>query len=308
MNYSIMKIILTVVLGILLSACGSDSGSDPVLDNQETGVINQVDAERIALAFANAFVGMQEAQSYTMGLIIGDLVSADPQEGNTQSCLFSGFYTRIFNDLDGSGNISAGESSDVSFNACIGAVSSPVNGSIHQQLINFDADFTDESIIATEIRRWNASYNFTSFSRTDASTLDRTQLDGGFSFDYQINTDGWTMDALSTDLQLTTFAGSVFMQDLGIQYTYIALTDRLTATYSGSIVDTIGTITADSGSLIINSLSASSQIVSGTLELHSQFSVLRISFSDLFLFDLSLDADNDGIFESSWQHSAVPTP
>lgn len=304
------KVFVIILSTFLFSACnsGGNDNQDPASTDPTTdrGLMKKTDAERVAAAIVNGYSGMLDAQSYPMALIIGDLVSSNPTTTNPRTCLVSGTYNLDFTDSDGSGNISAGESSDVSFNNCYGATSAPVSGAIHQDLINFDADFSDSSIIATTVRRWNAHYVYNKFSRNDISTAELTRFNGEFTFDYQVqntqNFTGWTLDTSSKDLRYTNSLGSVFLKDLAIAYTYDEGKDTLTAKFSGSIEDALGPVTIE-GDITTKDYSTVTPSTSGTLEVTSQISFLLISIYDNFSFDLSLDSDNDGAYDFSWQYT-----
>lgn len=305
---------LIIALSILiLTACNGESSNnqDPAGTNPTTksGVITKTDADRVAAAIMNGYTGMLDAQSYPMILILGDLVSTSDTTSNTRNCLTSGTYTLDFTDTDGSGNISAGESSDISFADCYGSASVPANGKIHQDLLNFDADFSSSSIMATTVRRWNAHYVYNNFNRRDIYSAELTRFDGEFTFDYQEqNTQtltGWTLDTSSKDLRYTNDLGSVFLKDLAINYQYDKVKDVLTATFSGSIEDALGPVTIE-GDITTTDYSTSTPSMSGTLFVTSQISFLMVSVNDNFTFDLSLDSDNDGVYDFIWQYTPVP--
>ena len=305
------KFLAMVLSTFLFSACGGGSNEDPAPPDPVTksGLMTKTDAERVAAAIMNGYIGMLDAQTYPMVLVIGDLISSSSTTSNPHDCLTSGTYTLDFVDSDGSGAISAGESSDVSFDNCYGATSAPVNGSIHQDLINFDADFSDASIIATNIRRWNAHYNYNNFSRNDISSSELTRFNGDFTFDYQIqnaqNFTGWTLDTGTKDLRYTNSLGSVLLKDLAIAYTYDEGMDTLTAIFSGSIEDALGPVTIE-GDITTTGYSTTTPSMSGTLEVTSQLSFLLISISDNFTFDLSLDSEDDGAYDFTWQYTPAP--
>ena len=302
------KIFVVCALVFTLTACssGGGGGNPPTGQNPNPVLWTTGDAERVAVSLANAFIGLQEAQVYPMVLIIGDMVSNNPTTTNPHVCLNSGSYILDFVDTDGSGNISSGESSDIAFTNCNGSSSTPVNGSIHQELYNFDADFTDSSIIATTIRRWNASYTFTNLNRFSLVTQEQLGFSGEVIFDYQVTNAGWTQDTDTVDLMFSNSFGSVFMRDLSIDYVYDQATDTLTANLSGSIQDASGIVTVAAGSnIVISNYSSNTPTVSGSIEASNGISTVYIAFQDLMLFDLSLDANNDGVIDATWQYSFV---
>jgi hypothetical protein len=109
------------------------------------------------------------------------------------------------------------------------------------------------------------------------------------------------------DLSYSNSLGTVLMRDVAIDYTHDDLNDSLHADLSGTIESSVGPITIDNASLIhIANASTSTPDVSGFITVRSQFSTLSITMLDMFLFNLSLDTDNDGVFDFVWQYSPVP--
>jgi len=303
-----MKHLISVItISLILTGCGGTGSGDsnPVTPSNKTGVMLKSDAERIAAALLNGYNGMLDAQTYPMAQIIGDLSSNSTS--NPYDCLSSGTYDLQLNDTDNNGTISAGESSDVTFDNCYGSASAPVNGKIHQDLLNLDAVFSGSTIIAADINRWNAHYTYTDFNRIDLVSQELYRFNGEYTFDYQIQNLGWTLNADTKDLRYTNSQGSVLLKDVSIDSTYDQATDTLTTTLGvgGSIADPLGSITVKYGKITVTNFSTDTPSVTGNLEVSTPSSYLTMAITDdpnSPPVNLYLDTDNDGFVDYIWQY------
>jgi hypothetical protein len=301
--------LLGTMFATMLVACGGGGGGaapGPTHPPSNT-TLTRDNAMQLFTGTINANVNLAEVMSYSILTILGDLTlnpsDTTPTTGvGLHGCYQAGTFEIAIQDTNGDGRISAGESGDVTFSDCVSTVSNPINGSIHQNLISFDADFPPDSLFATTIRSWDAEYTYSNLTRIDSQTGAAYLTDGNFAFTMHQRTDGTagtTYTIVTHNLIANGMTGNSTLVDLSIT----GLTDATTntQTLTGSFIDpTMGLVTITAGMLTDVGLAAGATMpFLGNLTLQSGVSILDITLNNNSI-DFKLDTFGDGSMIDTW--------
>jgi len=321
------RFIVVVLFSITLFSC-SGGGDNPSSSGGGSLSAEQIQAQALANGFISAYERLYNAQFYPMVLILGDIVTDDPNapalDGTQLNCLsldslgqtqHIGTFAITLNDSSVPNNaIDPGESSDVDFLNCYSSNSDPVAGSVHQDLISYSADIDPTTLFPKNIIEWNADYTYSNnFHRHDSQNGGNYNFDGTLRFKLQNldNTGNYFKMTTTADNLTAGFNGkSIFMQDLSIQHDTApdvvtgVVIDKLTisGSFNDSVVGNVTVTTAPLNDLRIEDPKGKATL-RGTLTLKSATSTLTLSFSDWNDITMSLN----GI---SWHYQpggAAPT-
>lgn len=302
--------LLFMVMVAALFACGGGGGSGTSTTGTTppatSAIQNRADAERISAAAIDAFNNLNYLVAYSTTGVVSEMLpppnSSAPPLGMARACFNGGTYDAVLFDANGDGKISPGESGDVTFHGCVSPVSNPSNGAIHQHLINFDADFPPDSIFPTVIRRWDAEYTYTNYTRVDSATNANYSIDGYFAFTSAIRTTGAPGADFSVhakNLQITSMFGISDIVDLSYTMAEDSGANVSTILFTGSYRDAIaGSVNVTSSALTLNGIPPSTQIT-GTITLTSGLSILTVVFTATTV-DFTLDTNGNGMSVDTW--------
>lgn len=216
-------------------------------------------------------------------------------------CLTGGTWTLERMDVDGNGQVSAGDISTVTFENCTGVLDGTVNGSLRQDLTALEAVY-DANGFPTDISVWQATYVFTNFSY---------QRDGLFkSADGTLSVD--VSDDPSTATLTTRFTAPALQVTEGQRsFTFAAfeaktILNEAQATsameISGEITDSaLGIYAVQTPQPVVTSTAnaESPTFVQGKIILNGERSTLIANFLDDGSVLWEIDSNGDGAVDST---------
>jgi hypothetical protein len=302
---NILRPAVVLVLSFAITSCGGGGGSSNNNPPPVTplGIQTRGDAERIGMSLLGAFNNIVYLEAYSLGGVLAEVMvgSDTPSFGTTSSCFYSGQFTLDLNDLNGDGQISSGESTDLTLDNCYSFNSSPVNGAVHEDLITFDADFPPNSIVPSLIRSWHVQYTYDNFTRVDATRGGNYFIDGSLLLEYDLRTAGsaGTDSKLTTNkLTINTPEGDITTDDLAFTLATYDASDSEDIDITGSFLDpSVGLVTVSTGLLGVSNLSTT-PVTSGTITVTNGVSILDVTFNSDGSIDFGLDSQGDGSIDS----------
>lgn len=256
--------------------------------------INRVSMAQIARQLLNLTLTHSTAADY--------VAPARASSTTTFVCATSGTWTYERVDTDGNGRLSAGDLGTLTFENCSGELDGTVNGSLRQELSEFDALFDGNGTL-TDVFVWKATYTFTNFSYQREGFAKSAH--GTFIVDVSDDQTTGMISARFTAPQLEVTQGQRSYLFTGLDTT--TRIDRARATHSmeinGTITDSVlGTYTVQTPEAVVVPLTdpGTSNFLQGNIVISGENSILTANFLDDGSVLWEIDSNGDGIVERSW--------
>lgn len=220
----------------------------------------------------------------------------------TYDCATGGAWTYERVDADGDGRLSAGDITTLTFENCSGELDGTVNGSLRQQLTQFDALFGVDGI-PTDVFVWEATYTFTNFNYQREGFSH--SANGTFIVDLDDDQTAGKLTArfLAPQLEVTQGQRSYLFSDLESK----TIIDHVQATHSaqinGTVTDSVlGTYEIETVQAIIVPFTdnAGANFLQGKMLIRGENSTLTATFLDDGSIEWEVDNNGDGIVDGGW--------
>lgn len=220
----------------------------------------------------------------------------------TYDCATGGAWTYERVDADGDGRLSAGDITTLTFENCSGELDGTVNGSLRQQLTQFDALF-DVDGMPFDIFVWEATYTFTNFSYQREGLSN--SANGTFIVDLNDDQTTGKLTARFSAPQLDVTQGQRSYRFSNLESKTVI--DGVQATHSaeinGTVTDSVlGTYEIETAQAVIvpSTDNAAANFLQGKIVIRGEDSTLTATFLDDGSIVWEVDNNGDGIVDGGW--------